>query len=149
MSAKYQQIFIYFVPELSNLLDIRVFNMELSYLSYIEDVKVEIYKNEVLIDTGYTDENGTYKTYIAAGDYVIVLSKDGYNTITKTETITRPSELMINLPTKQVIMGVSGMVKLFMGDHVVNPTITTIPTMHQKLTKKTATITTVASLTIV
>jgi hypothetical protein len=123
--------------------------MELSYLSYLENVKVEIYLAGVLIKTGYTDALGTYKTYVAAGDYIIVLSKDGYSTITKTETITRPSEIMVNLPTKQVIMGVSGMVKLFMGDHVVNPTITTIPTMHQKLSKKTLTITTIPSLTII
>lgn len=118
-------------------------------MSYIEDVKVEIYLGGILITTGYTDALGTYKTNVAAGDYVIVLSKDGFNTITKTETITRPTELMVNLPTKLVVMGVSGMVKLFMGDHVSNPTITTIPTTQQKLTKKTVTISTIPSLTIV
>lgn len=73
--------------------------METSGLSYLENVKVEIYLAGVLIKTGYTDALGTYKTNVAAGVYTIILSKTGYNTITKTETITRPSELMVNLPT--------------------------------------------------
>jgi hypothetical protein len=72
--------------------------MELETLSYIENVKVEIYLSGILIKTGYTDALGTYKTNVAAGLYTIVLSKDGYNTITKVETITRPTELMVNLP---------------------------------------------------
>ena len=149
MPELYQQIFVYFVPQLELLLDVRTFNMELSTLSYIEDVLVEIYKDDVLVASGYTDENGTYKTYLEAGTYEIVLSKEGYNTITKNETLTRNTELMVNLPTKLSSLGHSGMVKLWMGDHVSNPTITTIPATHQKLTKKTATIITVPSLTIV
>jgi hypothetical protein len=141
MSTKYQQIFIYFVPELIKLLDIRVFNMELSTLSYIEGVKVEIYLSGVLTKTGYTDALGTYKTNVAAGAYVIVLSKDGFNTITKTEVITKPTELMVNLPTKLPISGQSGIIRLFMADHIGNPQITTVNKINLINSKKTATMT--------
>ena len=147
--SKYQQIVVYFVPVTELLLDVRVFNMELSYLSYIEDAKVEIYKDSVLIKTGYTDANGTYKTYLEAGDYVIVLSKEGYNTVTKTETLTRNTELMVNLPTKLSYVGATGLVQLFMGDHVANPIIIAISKTSTKGMRNTSTIISIPSVTII
>jgi hypothetical protein len=148
MSTMYQQIFIYFVPELIKLLDIRVFNMELSTLSYIEGVKVEIYLSGVLIKTGYTDSLGTYKTNVAAGIYVIVLSKEGYNTITKTEVLTKPTELMVNLPTKISSYGRSGVFQLFLIDGMGNPEIETIPDVQVLCMTKTASISTIPQVTV-
>lgn len=45
-------------------------------------------------------------------------------------------------------MGYTGMIRLFLGHVISNPTVTTIPTIHRKLMKKTVTITTIPSLTI-
>ena len=64
----------------------------------ISGALVEIYKNELKIKEGYTDENGKYSTTLDAGVYRIVVSKAGYNTIEKTETIGATTELLVNLP---------------------------------------------------
>jgi len=147
MSTKYQQIFIYFVPTTSFLLDIRAMTMESKDMSYIEGVLVEIYKDDVLVDTGLTDANGTYKTYLAAGTYRIELSKEGYWPVTKNETLTRNTELMVNCPTKMVPISRTGIVKLFMADHVGNPQITTKNAIFLKRSK-VVTITTKHSIVI-
>jgi len=65
----------------------------------IQNAKVEIYKDSTLIETGYTDVYGKYHTTLSAGTYRIVISKTGYETIEKTETVTKTTELMVNLPT--------------------------------------------------
>jgi len=65
----------------------------------IENAKIEIYEDSELIETGYTDVYGKYHTTLSAGTYRIVISKTGYETIEKTETITKTTELMVNLPT--------------------------------------------------
>jgi len=65
----------------------------------IQNAKVEVYKDSELIETGYTDVDGKYHTTLGAGTYRIVISKTGYETIEKTETITKTTELMVNLPT--------------------------------------------------
>jgi len=64
----------------------------------IANAKVEIYKNDVLIATGYTDADGKYTYPLEAGDYRIVISKTGYNTVTKEETIGTRTQLVVNLP---------------------------------------------------
>lgn len=71
----------------------------------IANAKVEVWKDGVLIQTGYTDVNGKYSTTIEAGTYQIKIIKDGYLTQTKTETITRTSELMVNLASENVLGG--------------------------------------------
>lgn len=73
----------------------------------IAEAKVEIYKDSELIYTGYTDSNGKFNHTLEAGTYTIKISKTGYMTIEKTETLTRSTELMVNLPTELVIMGTS------------------------------------------
>lgn len=66
---------------------------------YIAGVTVSIYLSGVLVRTGTTDVTGKYATVIGPGVYDIVLSKAGYKTITKHETIAYATELMVNLPS--------------------------------------------------
>lgn len=98
MSAKMQQIYIYYVPVTTLIFDIRVFDMDVFNMAFIEDALVEILEDDVVIKSGYTDEDGKYTTTLGAGTYEIRISKTGYQTITKTETLNYPTEIMVNLP---------------------------------------------------
>jgi len=138
--SDYQQIFIYFMPVTELLLDVRAMTMENKNMSYIEGVLVKVYKDDVLIDSGLTDANGTWKTYLAAGIYRIELSKDGYYPVTKNETLTRNTELMVNCPTKLAPFGYSGITKIFMTEAVGNPTLTTIADIKSISTRKTCSV---------
>lgn len=79
-------------------LDIRVFSMGANQSSYIEGALVSIYLGGVLVQTGLTDSLGTFKTVLVAGTYDIIITKDGYSPVTKHETLTIQTELMVNLP---------------------------------------------------
>jgi len=65
----------------------------------IVNAKVEIYKDSELIVTGYTDSEGKFSTALNAGTYRVVISKEGYATQEKTETLSKYTELMVNLPS--------------------------------------------------
>jgi len=65
----------------------------------IEDAYVEVWQNGILIADGYTDATGRFTTSLLEGTYLIRISKAGYDTIEKTETIARSTELIVNLPT--------------------------------------------------
>jgi len=64
----------------------------------IANAKVEIYKDSTLITTGYTDSEGRFKYSLDVGTYTIVISKTGYQTITKVETVGTRTQLVVNLP---------------------------------------------------
>jgi len=64
----------------------------------IEDAHVEVYKDGALVAEGYTDATGRYTTSLDAGTYLVRISKTGYATIEKTETLARSTELVVNLP---------------------------------------------------
>jgi len=64
----------------------------------IEDAYVEVWQNGVLVADGYTDATGRFTTDLLEGTYLIRISKAGYATIEKTETIARSTELIVNLP---------------------------------------------------
>ena len=69
----------------------------------IEDAHVEVYKDGVLVAEGYTDAEGKFSTPLAPGDYLIRVSKAGFATIEKTETLARSTELIVNLPSYEVL----------------------------------------------
>lgn len=68
----------------------------------IVGAKVEVWKDGVLIQTGYTDDTGKFLTTLEIGDYDIIISKEGYNTITKEELIGTRTQLIVNLPSLSV-----------------------------------------------
>ncbi len=58
--------------------------------SYLQSayVKTYIHGTSTLVDTGYTDSNGFYNiTNLAVGTYDVIVSKNGYQTQTKTDII--------------------------------------------------------------
>lgn len=79
----------------------------------IVNAKVEIWKDGVLIDTLYTDSQGKARKTLDVGAYSIIISKTGYNTITKNETISTRTELLVNLPeaialgATELLLGIS------------------------------------------
>lgn len=80
-------------------LDVRVFHMGRYAVSYyIQGATVDIYLGGVLILSGTTDAFGTYKTTLLPGTYDIIIHKTGYQQVTKHETLTIQTELMVNLP---------------------------------------------------
>jgi len=64
----------------------------------IANAKVEIYKDSTLIATGYTDSEGRFSYTLDVGTYTIIISKTGYQTVTKTETVSTRTQLVVNLP---------------------------------------------------
>jgi len=81
----------------------------------IANAKVEIFKDTELIYTGYTDENGRFTKMLDAGTYKIRISKEGYLTVEKTETLTRSTELMVNLPSELYLGGYTYEVSVYAG----------------------------------
>mgnify|MGYP001052222782 CR=1 FL=1 len=65
----------------------------------IEDALVEVYKDGELWASGLTDSTGRWSCTLVAGSYTIIISKTGYQTITKSETVGFNTELIVNLPT--------------------------------------------------
>lgn len=80
----------------------------------IAGVHVEVFKDSTLVKEGYTDENGKWTDTLEAGTYLIRLSKTGYTTVEKTETIPRDMQLMVNLP-KTVVPSVDKTVTMIRG----------------------------------
>lgn len=68
----------------------------------IANAKVEIYKDSILITTGYTDSYGKFTYPLDVGDYKIIISKEGYQTVTKEETVSTRTQLIVNLPSLTV-----------------------------------------------
>lgn len=95
-------------------------------MGYIEGALVEIIQDSTVVKSGYTDANGKYSTVLGAGTYKIRISKTGYQTIEKTETLAYPSELMVNLPYMVPVETRSGAAFLFVTGEVGNPEITTM-----------------------
>ena len=98
-------------------------------LGYIDNVLVEIIQNDIVIKSGFTDANGRYTTPLEIGTYKIRLSKTGFKTIEKIETLNQPMELMVNLPLEHYfVKGVSHVdVQVFLSEYIVdNPTVETI-----------------------
>jgi len=123
--------------------------MRASNTAYIENALIEIIQDDTVVKSGYTDEDGKYTTVLGAGTYLIRISKDGYTTIEKTETLNYPSELMVNLPELIITPQRSGAIKMTVWGSVANPVIAT--THKEKATadvKKTPNITTVVTTAI-
>lgn len=121
--TNYEWPFWWFVPQTSGLFDIRVFNMVGDTMTYIENALVEIIQSGVTVKSGYTDSNGKYTTVLGAGTYTICISKTGYKTITKTETLQYATELMVNLPMEVSPTGKSGLLLPFVIAEAANPQI--------------------------
>jgi len=115
------QPFWWFVPPNGGLLDVRVFNMVGDSMTYIEGALVEVIQAGMTVQSGYTDSIGKYVTVLGSGIYTIRISKTGYRTIEKTETLTQPTELMVNLPMELAKYGRSGIVQEFIVVEVGNP----------------------------
>jgi len=96
----------------------------------IVNAKVEIWKDGVLIDTLYTDSEGRANKTLEIGEYEIIISKTGYQTITKTETISTRTELMVNLPEAIAV-----------GAHDVDVTLTLMKDYTLASTSKTLNLT--------
>jgi len=120
------QPFWWFISFKEGMFDIRVFNMRYGEMAYIEDALVEIIQDSTVIKSGYTDENGKYTTVLGAGTYTIRISKAGYRTIEKTETLAYPTELMVNLPLEKSPIGRSGALLQIIVAEVDSPEMTTI-----------------------
>lgn len=134
--------FWWFVPPATSLFDIRVFNMEYGDMTYIEDALVEIIQDSIVVKSGYTDVNGKYTTVLGAGTYTIRISKTGYRTIEKTETLSQPTELMVNLPMETSPTGRSGLILSFISSEVSNPMITLLNVVEVSGNRATASIST-------
>lgn len=90
----------------------------------IEGAHVEVFKDGVLVAEGYTDADGKWTQRLLAGTYHIIVSKTGYTTIEKTETLVRRTDLIVNLPTFGVeAVGRSGVVAPYIEAGVINPEI--------------------------
>lgn len=124
--AEKMQPFWWFLPHGIMSIDIRVFNMREMNMAYIEGALVEIIQDSTVIKSGYTDSNGKYTTAIGAGTYKIRISKTGYKTIEKNETLTQATELMVNLPEMIPLISRSGIAQTFILGSAENPVITTI-----------------------
>ena len=112
-------------------------------MGYISNVLVEIIQNDVVIKYGYTDGNGKYTTKLDAGVYKIRLSKTGFKTTEKIETLDCSTELMVNLPIEYYFTaGISHLgVQLFKsGQTMNNPTIQTISNIYVNSNTKTCQI---------
>jgi len=134
--------FWWFRPPTTSMLDVRVFNMEIGDMTYIENALVEIIQDSIVVHSGYTDVNGKYTTVLGAGTYTIRISKDGYRTIEKTETLSQPTELMVNLPMEIAPTGRSGLILPFIVGEVLNPTLTLLNIVEVSGNRATASIST-------
>jgi len=117
-------------------------------VGYIEGALVEIIQDSTVVKSGYTDAQGKYSTVLGAGTYKIRISKTGYQTIEKTETLAYPSELMVNLPYMFPVEMRSGAAFLFVTGMVGNPAITTILSVRADPTTKIVTQTTVPEVSV-
>ena len=97
--------FWWFIPVTELQTDIKVFDMGLDGVGFIEGALVEIIQNSTVVKSGYTDAQGKYSTILGLGTYKIRISKTGYDTVEKTETLSYPTELMVNLPSAEVLEG--------------------------------------------
>jgi len=147
--TKKMQPFWWFIGYKEGVFDVRIFNMRYGEMTYIENALVEIIQDSTVVKSGYTDANGKYATVLGAGTYKIRISKSGYRTIEKTETLAYPSELMVNLPMELAVMGRSGAVMMFVTGEVGNPEITTVYHLFSAPTKKTTSISTVYNVSVV
>jgi len=110
-------------------------------MAFIADVLVEIIRAGVVVKSGYTDANGKYSTVVGAGTYTIRLSKAGYQTIEKTETLAYSSELMINLPDAYPPPYVSGIGAISTLGAFPNPTLSeSVAVDKDKIAAATATL---------
>lgn len=92
----------------------------------IEDALVEIIQGGSTVKSGYTDADGKYQTTLGPGTYTIRISKTGYQTAEKTETLNYSTELMVNLEARVPSTGRSGIVTTVISGEAVNPILTTI-----------------------
>jgi len=67
-------------------------------MSFIVGAKVEIYRANVLIAWGYTDEEGKWSTILSPGVYKVIISKPGYQTVEEILEILRETEFKVRLP---------------------------------------------------
>lgn len=142
------QPFWWFIGFTEGELDVRVFNMVVNDVSYIEGALVEIIQASIVIKSGYTDVNGTYKTVLGAGTYTIRISKTGWQTIEKTETLSYPSELMVNLPCGYPAPYISGIGAISTIGAFPNPTITATVSIERNISSATNTISESVSVTV-
>jgi len=61
----------------------------------IPNVYIEVYKDGVLVVTGYTDANGQLELLLQAGTYKIRASKSGYETVEKTVVVEADTSVTI------------------------------------------------------
>lgn len=97
-------------------------------MGYIENALVSIAQAGIVVKSGLTDSTGKYSTVLGAGTYTITISKTGYETIVKTETLAQATELMVNLADTTELIGRSGIILQYLTRAVDNPTLTSIPT---------------------
>ena len=142
------QPFWWFIGFTEGELDVRVFNMVVDDISYIEGALVEIIQDSTVIKSGYTDANGKYTTVLGAGTYTIRISKTGWQTIEKTETLAYPTELMVNLPTGYPSPYISGIGAISTLGAFPNPTITATASVEQNVASATNTISESVSVTV-
>lgn len=141
--------FWWFVPFKEGMFDIRVFSMVGDTMTYIENALVEIIQAGVTVKSGYTDANGKYSTVLGAGTYTIRISKEGYKTIEKTETLSYPTELMVNLPAFLPPEGHSGIAIMSLIGYVINPQISESVVLDKnKVAHSTETISETVSVTV-
>jgi len=78
----------------------------------ISNVYIEIYKDGILVATGYTDANGQLELLLQSGTYKIRASKSGYETVEKTVVVEANTSVTIPMCKQKKLMFVKQSTKV-------------------------------------